>query len=51
MSTSEGYPRDLVGYGRCVQRDREFLWSDVEVASATDVRVTARGTVLYRIVT
>jgi uncharacterized protein (TIGR00369 family) len=42
---------DLVGYGRCVQRDREFLWSDVEVASATDARVTARGTVLYRIVT
>jgi uncharacterized protein (TIGR00369 family) len=30
---------------------REFLWSDVEVASATDARVTARGTVLYRIVT
>jgi uncharacterized protein (TIGR00369 family) len=42
---------DLVGYGRCVQRDREFLWSDVEIASTTDARVTARGTVLYRIVT
>jgi uncharacterized protein (TIGR00369 family) len=42
---------DLVAYGRCVQRDREFFWSDVEVASAADGRITARGTVLYRIVT
>jgi uncharacterized protein (TIGR00369 family) len=42
---------DLVAYGRCVQRDREMFWSDVEVASAHDGRVTARGTVLYRIIT
>jgi uncharacterized protein (TIGR00369 family) len=42
---------DLVAYGRCVQRDREIFWSDVEVASAVDGRVSARGTVLYRIVT
>ena len=42
---------DLVAYGRCVQRDREFFWSDVEVASSVDGRITARGTVLYRIVT
>ena len=42
---------DLVAYGRCVQRDREIFWSDVEVASANDGRVTARGTVLYRIIT
>ena len=42
---------DLIAYGRCVQRDREIFWSDVEVASAADGRVTARGTVLYRIVT
>ena len=42
---------DLVAYGRCVQRDAELFWSDVEVASARDRRVFARGTVIYRIVT
>jgi uncharacterized protein (TIGR00369 family) len=42
---------DLVAYGRCVQRDTELLWSDVEVTSAEDRRVFARGTVIYRIVT
>ena len=42
---------DLVAYGRCVENDDEIYWSDVEVASASDGRVTARGTVLYRIVT
>ena len=41
---------DLVAYGRCVQNDSEIYWSDVEVASAEDGRVNARGTVLYRIV-
>ena len=41
----------LVAYGRCVQRDKEMFWSDVEVADASSGRVTARGTVLYRIVT
>jgi uncharacterized protein (TIGR00369 family) len=41
---------DLVAYGRCVQNDNEIYWSDVEVASVADGRVTARGTVLYRIV-
>ena len=42
---------DLVAYGRCVHRDAEMFWSDVEVAGANDGRVSARGTVLYRIVT
>ena len=42
---------DLVAYGRCVQRDREIFWSDVEVAGVSDGRVVARGTVLYRILT
>jgi uncharacterized protein (TIGR00369 family) len=42
---------DLVAYGRCVQRDTELLWSDVEVCAAGDRRVFARGTVVYRIVT
>jgi uncharacterized protein (TIGR00369 family) len=40
----------LVAYGRCVQNDNEIYWSDVEVASVADGKVTARGTVLYRIV-
>ena len=40
---------DLVAYGVCRQRDRELLWSDVEVADASDGRVCARGTVIYRI--
>ncbi len=42
---------DLVAYGRCVQRDEEMFWSEVEVASQQDGRVCARGTVLYRILT
>jgi uncharacterized protein (TIGR00369 family) len=42
---------DLVGYGRVVQRDGELFWSDVEVACASDRRLLARGTVIYRIVT
>ena len=42
---------DLVAYGRCVQRDNEIFFTDVEVASAGDGSVVARGTVLYRIVT
>jgi uncharacterized protein (TIGR00369 family) len=41
---------DLVAYGRCIQNDNEIYWSDVEVASAADGQVNARGTVLYRIV-
>ncbi len=42
---------DLVAYGRNVQRDTELLWSDVEIASAVDARIYARGTVIYRILT
>jgi uncharacterized protein (TIGR00369 family) len=42
---------DLVAYGRCVQRDNEIFWSDVEVASADAGQIVARGTVLYRILT
>jgi hypothetical protein len=34
-----------------VQRDGELFWSDVEVACASDQRLVARGTVIYRIVT
>jgi uncharacterized protein (TIGR00369 family) len=41
---------DLVAYGRCIQNDNEIYWSDVEVASAANGQVNARGTVLYRIV-
>jgi uncharacterized protein (TIGR00369 family) len=45
-------PRDeLIAYSRCVQRDGEMLWSDVEVTGASDGKVFARGTVIYRIVT
>jgi uncharacterized protein (TIGR00369 family) len=45
-------PRDeLIAYGRCVQRDHEIFWSDVEIATAGEGHVVARGTVLYRIVT
>jgi uncharacterized protein (TIGR00369 family) len=45
-------PRDgLVGYGRVAARDGELFWSDVEVAGASDGRLVARGTVIYRIVT
>jgi uncharacterized protein (TIGR00369 family) len=40
---------DLVAYGRNAARDGGFFWSDVEVAAATDGRVVARGTVVYRI--
>ena len=42
---------DLVAYGRCVQRDNEVYWSDVEVADQASGQIAARGTVLYRIVT
>jgi len=42
---------ELVAYGRCVLRDRELLWSDVDVVRRDDARVCARGTVLYRILT
>jgi uncharacterized protein (TIGR00369 family) len=42
---------DLVAFGRCVRRDGPIFWSDVEVARASDRRVCARGSVLYRILT
>lgn len=41
---------DLIAYGRVVQRDREIFWCQVEVATASNDRTVARGTVLYRIV-
>jgi uncharacterized protein (TIGR00369 family) len=41
---------DLVAYGRSVQRDGDLYWADAEVAGASDGRVIARGTVIYRIV-
>ena len=40
---------DLVAYGRNVARDGPIFVSDVEVASVSDGRVCARGTVFYRI--
>jgi acyl-coenzyme A thioesterase PaaI-like protein len=41
---------DLVAFGRVVARDDEMFWCDVDVASASSLRVCARGVVLYRIV-
>ena len=43
-------PEALVAYGRVARRDNEIFWCDVEVAAASDGRLVARGTVLYRIV-
>jgi len=42
---------ELVAYGRCVLRDRELLWSDVDVVRRDDAAICARGTVIYRIIT
>ena len=42
---------ELVAYGRCVLRDRELLWSDVDVVRREDSAICARGTVIYRILT
>lgn len=42
---------DLVAYGRCVQRDHEIFFSQVDVATASERALVARGTVLYRILT
>jgi uncharacterized protein (TIGR00369 family) len=41
---------DLVAYGNVAHRDRELFFCDVEVGSASDRRLVARGTVVYRIV-
>jgi uncharacterized protein (TIGR00369 family) len=41
---------ELVAYARCIQRDREAFWSDVEIAARDTGLTIARGTVLYRIV-
>ena len=40
-----------MGYGRCARRDGDIFFSDVEIADAATGSITARGTVLYRIVT
>ncbi len=40
---------DVVAYARCIHRDQEMYWSDVEVAEASSGRVTTRGTVFYRL--
>lgn len=40
---------DVVAYARCVHRDQEMYWSDVEVADVASGRVTTRGTVFYRL--
>ncbi len=43
-------PGDLVAYGTTIQRVGDIYWADVEVAGAQSGRISARGTVLYRIV-
>jgi acyl-coenzyme A thioesterase PaaI-like protein len=43
--------QDLVAYAHVVQRDGSLFWTDAEVVGASDGRVIARGTVIYRIVT
>jgi uncharacterized protein (TIGR00369 family) len=40
---------DLVAYGRNAARDGGIFWSDALVVRASDARVVARGTVVYRI--
>jgi len=42
---------DLVAYGHVRHRDRELLFSEVEIARASDRRLVSHGTVNYRIVT
>ncbi len=42
---------ELVAYARCVQRDHEIFFNEVQVAGAEDGRLVARGTVVYRILT
>ena len=42
---------DLVGFGSVRHHDRELLFSEVEIARASDGKVVAHGTVNYRIVT
>ncbi len=42
---------EFVGHGHVLLRDREILFSEVEIARAGDGRVVARGSVDYRIVT
>ena len=42
---------DLVAFGRCVQRDAEIFFSQVDVATAGQRGLVARGTVIYRILT
>ncbi len=44
-------PGDLVGYGRCLQRDGEIFFAAVNVARADSRKLVARGTVVYRILT
>jgi len=41
---------ELVAFGRCLQRDGEAFFNEVEVAASDSGRVHARGSVLYRIV-
>jgi uncharacterized protein (TIGR00369 family) len=46
--------QDLVAYGKCVQRDGDLFWCDVEIAGKSGEQpgaLVARGTVIYRIVT
>lgn len=40
---------EVVAYGRCVQRDREMSWNDVEIVDPARGRVVTRGTVFYRL--
>jgi len=40
---------DLLANGRCVQRDTEIFFAAVDVVSAGERALVARGTVIYRI--
>ena len=44
-------PTNLVAYGRCIHRDGDIFWADVDVTVAGSASLIGRGTVLYRIVT
>lgn len=40
---------EVVAYARCIHRDQEMYWCDVEVADPTTQQVLTRGTVFYRL--
>ncbi|MDG2050317.1 MAG: PaaI family thioesterase [Myxococcota bacterium] len=42
--------QDLIAYGRVQHRNESMFWCTVEVVGRNDLKVIARGTVVYRIV-